>query len=1489
MKNYYQITNKLNHFYFYNNKKDLFGNNLEHVRYSLSSIGGVINTVTGTKNIFEKTEDTRNTYLTQKQAEDRQRSASQEQSVTDTKKFVIRNESELESVLKDGAFGRTIDLRNSQISPEVYMALAKGEEVSVKLQQTAPERNNLLTPLFASAAAVFMSMNGNVAYNDKLMSAIQNDLDKSAEYVDKHGLSYDFGMGFLGGLLGAAEHVDVFAEFNVVNKNTANTASDAPKINLNNASYTAQKQKPEYGKAEIERRDKAREEEIQLERWSDKPTIPDPVEYQFDGKNNIEFKPSTSMSAGSGFSLDYCIRDYNFAENTKIPLSPKRGTDEYKARLALDCLIALNGNLNEDKTIEHLGSSTPEDRAKLFKELGIKDSSGEFYTASDLTNKNLINSSSDTVGNTWSAGGVVSHDKVLSERTALLGKFDDLIETVSSSSLRTELRNVRNSVQRDDTDLNLQGDGARLMGKFINPNGKIDGAFRADLYPEQPGLKGSFDRLSFAIADSSSDFHYSDDQMAYLKKRSDLYGEKILNTVRLQLNNLPQGLKDSLSPSELNVVKNMNLGTMNSDLSDKELNVLVKIDKFLQTHSNLPLDKQLGESGNTLGDLKNIVNDYLTKARPLFNQVSSLNDVQKSKIMSNSSTDTFLKDVEANLNLTPPITYEPTKLQTELDKVKGSVVDTFKNSLTSLGFKQEDFSGLFSQDGKSIDKNKLVTLLAQKFGNLEPQKQEQILSQFKTFADTFNSNFNTAGKVEQILQKNQSLLSRSDKMPELNAVTDVAQLLNGEFSKVNLNTLMGQKSTVLALIPDSPKELKDLVSSILDGKKPSELPDNLKALLPENIKSANSFTVENISELLNPSKLEIMGNAKNQLISSKQGLPLGLQTSVDEVIKGIDSIVSQKDSKENIILNNYKKLETLSTKTDVTVSTDNLQKYLDTIKNQYTEFKSQFGSNTANELLKKLGFDSEGAFIKQVDATIEKGEIGGNIQDNSTNAKQADLTNSDKFEKSFDDIVNLLKRYNNPSDNLTAMEFKIGDKTFVFPPENLSTNSTEASKQIGETKTNILNALKQEYLGSNPNLFEGRISKFSQFEAEISKVSDKPKDVPIDMNSIEEFANNTSSNLSKLEIYLDQIKSREISKDTLPEVVRNLKNIANEYTKFIIDAKVDVNKISSIQSIANQITNLKVTAEGLQGLYEGDSSTEWGAISNSLVLVDQAIKKANNALSVINKEAIPSTVITNGANTGAVGASPAIQEDITETTIVGVDGTSGATVAKPGATVHNGANGATVVTPGATIPNAGASVLGASEATGVKPIETVHNGASVAGASEAPSVDYTEIKAKLDALQNNIPEQIKILSNISPELVSKYINSLPNIDAKAPILDKMPLDKIKSTLDCMEDDTAPVLNKMSADNVSQYIKSLPGINSKRALLEDMEPSKISEYLKTLSVQDASNLVLELPTEKAIASLKLLDNNKAMDIIGANVNSKNPKFTELAKAFGLASK
>ncbi|MBC7472872.1 MAG: hypothetical protein H7263_01175, partial [Candidatus Sericytochromatia bacterium] len=129
------------------NDRFLFGDNIKHVRY-MSGIGASSSPGMLDYGVF----DYKQPKLKQsdvpdfKDTQPGQDTPSNGQSVTGKGTYIIRGPGDLESILKNHQSGQYIDLRNSQMSPEVLAAWQRGEPVEVNLEQLAPERVNLLAP-----------------------------------------------------------------------------------------------------------------------------------------------------------------------------------------------------------------------------------------------------------------------------------------------------------------------------------------------------------------------------------------------------------------------------------------------------------------------------------------------------------------------------------------------------------------------------------------------------------------------------------------------------------------------------------------------------------------------------------------------------------------------------------------------------------------------------------------------------------------------------------------------------------------------------------------------------------------------------------------------------------------------------------------------------------------------------------------------------------------------------------------------------------------------------------------------------------------------------------------------------------------------------------------------------------------------------------------------------------------------------------------------
>lgn len=201
MDNKFSFLNRNVHSFYKNNNlnKDIFGN--RRVNFMAGSVGGSSQVYTPWGGAVQNTDK-----LTPQQ---------RASGVTDTLTTTISSAAELQSLTKG---------RNAYLPPDVYAALARGEEVQVTLSQRPPERVNLFVPLFALASQMLMS--GGAAYSETLGNAIQGvkkgsngdlantgtGLNAAAAFTSKYGSDYSLNP------FGGASHIDIDAQYKILTR-----------------------------------------------------------------------------------------------------------------------------------------------------------------------------------------------------------------------------------------------------------------------------------------------------------------------------------------------------------------------------------------------------------------------------------------------------------------------------------------------------------------------------------------------------------------------------------------------------------------------------------------------------------------------------------------------------------------------------------------------------------------------------------------------------------------------------------------------------------------------------------------------------------------------------------------------------------------------------------------------------------------------------------------------------------------------------------------------------------------------------------------------------------------------------------------------------------------------------------------------------------------------------------------------------------------------
>ncbi|MEK7434217.1 MAG: hypothetical protein AABZ74_13890 [Cyanobacteriota bacterium] len=201
MYNKFSFLNRNVHSFYKNNNlnKDIFGN--RRVNFMAGSVGGASQVYTPWGGAVQNT--------------DKLKPEERAAGVTDSLTTTISSVGELQSLTKGN---------NAYLPPDVYAALARGEEVQVTLTQRPPERVNLLVPIFALGAQMLMSSGSS--YNDSLANAIQGvnksnngetantgtGLNAAAAFVGKYGNDYSLNP------FGGATHIDIDAQYQILSR-----------------------------------------------------------------------------------------------------------------------------------------------------------------------------------------------------------------------------------------------------------------------------------------------------------------------------------------------------------------------------------------------------------------------------------------------------------------------------------------------------------------------------------------------------------------------------------------------------------------------------------------------------------------------------------------------------------------------------------------------------------------------------------------------------------------------------------------------------------------------------------------------------------------------------------------------------------------------------------------------------------------------------------------------------------------------------------------------------------------------------------------------------------------------------------------------------------------------------------------------------------------------------------------------------------------------
>jgi len=238
-----------------------------------------------------------------------QRSRSHDQAgITHQLVTTIRSFEELHQITKGQGW-------EGVMTEDVFRALSQGKEVQVMINQRAPERVNLLTPMVTAVMALLGGM-GGAAYNDKLWQAIGEGSNKAADFVRKFGTNYKFGIG-------TGEHIDREVIFAV--KDNKDEKKDIPptemKYNWKDWNYTTKPRPKPNNLTEVDNFDR-REEIVEWEPPMEQPYVPpylEPLIFTSDHQQPIAMsdiigmRTFVNMTQKEGYSSRFSLNELKSA------------------------------------------------------------------------------------------------------------------------------------------------------------------------------------------------------------------------------------------------------------------------------------------------------------------------------------------------------------------------------------------------------------------------------------------------------------------------------------------------------------------------------------------------------------------------------------------------------------------------------------------------------------------------------------------------------------------------------------------------------------------------------------------------------------------------------------------------------------------------------------------------------------------------------------------------------------------------------------------------------------------------------------------------------------------------------------------------------------------------------------------------------------------------------------------------------------------------
>ncbi|AGF56622.1 methyl-accepting chemotaxis protein [Clostridium saccharoperbutylacetonicum] len=247
-----------------------------------------------------------------------------------------------------------------------------------------------------------------------------------------------------------------------------------------------------------------------------------------------------------------------------------------------------------------------------------------------------------------------------------------------------------------------------------------------------------------------------------------------------------------------------------------------------------------------------------------------------------------------------------------------------------------------------------------------------------------------------------------------------------------------------------------------------------------------------------------------------------------------------------------------------------------------------------------------------------------------------DFTNmiSDKYLKYNDEIGDMANSMNKMQNSIKDMITVSKDSSFVI--DTNSSNLSNISKNMVLSSDNVASSMQEVASGINAqaNDLVEITGILNNFSSKLENIVDNIKDIDENTLSMNELANNSSSNMKLL-------------MDSVSGISSSFKTLSDKILAFGINIKEVNSIVNIINSIADQ-TNLLALNASIEAAIAGDAGKGFAVVANEVkVLAEQTKTSSENItklISDISKDTIVITEDTNNMNSELNGQVNIINE-----------------------------------------------------------------------------------------------------------------------------------------------------------------------------------------------------------------------------------------------------